>query len=174
MFSTIRKRITFANVAMTLALVFAMTGGAYAAKKYLITTTKQISPKVLKQLKGNRGPAGPAGEKGAPERRAQGPKGETGAQGVKGDTGGKGEQGAAGPTGATGATGTFGGQNLGLNVTETGAWSASTATAFTGFTETISFPAPLNAALGSGNVFFIDTSSNDVNTGLPAAQCTGL
>ena len=29
MFSMIRKRLTFANVAMTLALVFAMTGGAY-------------------------------------------------------------------------------------------------------------------------------------------------
>ena len=32
MFSMIRKRLTFANVAMTLALVFAMTGGAYAAR----------------------------------------------------------------------------------------------------------------------------------------------
>ncbi len=31
MFSRIRKRITYANLAMTLALVFAMTGGAYAA-----------------------------------------------------------------------------------------------------------------------------------------------
>ncbi|MGH2879601.1 MAG: hypothetical protein ACRDK4_08360, partial [Solirubrobacteraceae bacterium] len=49
---------------MTLALVFAMTGGAYAAKKYLITNTKQISPKVLKQLKGAKGPAGPAGPEG--------------------------------------------------------------------------------------------------------------
>jgi hypothetical protein len=39
MFSKIRKRLTYANVAMTLALVFAMTGGAYAAKHYLITST---------------------------------------------------------------------------------------------------------------------------------------
>ena len=47
MFSRIRKRLTYANVAMTMALVFAMTGGAYAAKKYVITSTKQIKPSVL-------------------------------------------------------------------------------------------------------------------------------
>ncbi len=46
MFSMIRKRLTYANVAMTLALVFAMTGGAYAAKKYMITSKKQIKPSV--------------------------------------------------------------------------------------------------------------------------------
>jgi hypothetical protein len=32
MFSTTRKRLTFTNVALTLVLVFAMSGGAYAAK----------------------------------------------------------------------------------------------------------------------------------------------
>jgi hypothetical protein len=29
---------------MTIALVFAMSGGAYAANHFLITSTKQISP----------------------------------------------------------------------------------------------------------------------------------
>ena len=58
--AAIRKRVTYANVAMTLALVFAMSGGAYASK-YLITSTKQISPKVLKTLKGAAGKTGPAG-----------------------------------------------------------------------------------------------------------------
>ena len=53
MFSAIRRRIHFspATVIATLALVFAMTGGAYAASKFLITSTKQISPKVLKSLR---------------------------------------------------------------------------------------------------------------------------
>lgn len=48
MFSRIRNRMIYANVAMTVALVFAMSGGAYAASRYMITSTKQISPKVLK------------------------------------------------------------------------------------------------------------------------------
>ena len=75
MFSEIRRRMTYANVAMTLALVFAMSGGAYAAGKYLITSTKQIKPSVLKALVGKTGkagangapgPAGPAGPQGPP------------------------------------------------------------------------------------------------------------
>ena len=42
MFERVRRRVSYANVAATLALVFAMTGGAYAAKQYVITSTKQI------------------------------------------------------------------------------------------------------------------------------------
>jgi collagen type VII alpha len=96
MFSAIRRRMTWANVAMTLALVFAMSGGAYAAKKYLITSTKQISPKVLAQLKGAKGPAGergPAGEKGA-----------NGTNGAPGTPGKNGENGAPGTNGKDGVS----------------------------------------------------------------------
>ena len=71
-----RTRLSYANVVATLALVFAMSGGALAAKHYLIHSTKQISPKVLKALKGRTGPAGPKGETGA--------KGETGKNGENG------------------------------------------------------------------------------------------
>ena len=91
MFSFIGKRFTYANVAMTLALVFAMSGGAYAASKYLITSTKQIKPSVLKQLQGKagaagkQGPAGPVGPAGAP-----GAKGENGAAGTGGTAGANG------------------------------------------------------------------------------------
>jgi hypothetical protein len=46
----LRRHLSYANVTATLALVFAMSGGALAAKHYLLTSTKQISPKVLKQL----------------------------------------------------------------------------------------------------------------------------
>lgn len=86
MFSSIRKRFTYANVALTVALVFAMSGGAYAASKYLITSTKQISPKVLKELKGAKGPAGPTGPAGPP-----GPAGPAGKDGANGTSGGPGE-----------------------------------------------------------------------------------
>jgi hypothetical protein len=88
MFSRIRKQFTFANIALTVALVFAMSGGAYAASKYLITSTKQINPKVLKALagkpgvKGAPGPQGPAGAKGEPGAMGkEGPSGKDGANG---------------------------------------------------------------------------------------------
>jgi hypothetical protein len=105
MFSAIRKRLTYANVAMTLALVFAMTGGAYAAGKYLITSTKQIKPSVLAQLKGKTGPAGAQGTAGpAGQQGPAGPGGKEGPAG-KGERGEKGEKGEKGETGAAGQTG---------------------------------------------------------------------
>jgi hypothetical protein len=96
MFSALRKRIHLSptTVIATLALVFAMTGGAYAAKKYLITSTKQISPSVLKSLQGKAGPAG-----------ANGPAGPAGPQGPAGGTGGKGENGKEGAAGKNGENG---------------------------------------------------------------------
>ena len=60
-----RKRLSYANVTATLALVFAMSGGAMAANHYLITSTKQINPKVLKKLTGKPGKNGTAGATGA-------------------------------------------------------------------------------------------------------------
>jgi hypothetical protein len=79
-----RRHLSYANVAATLALVFAMTGGALAAKHYLINSTRQINPKVLKKLRGNAGKTGP--------------KGVQGAQGLQGVTGGQGPEGRLGPS----------------------------------------------------------------------------
>lgn len=90
----IRKRITYTNVALTLALVLAMSGGAYAAGKYVITSTKQISPKVLKALAGKPGAAGKSG--------AQGPTGPTGAKGENGAPGPEGKAGTSGNNGVNG------------------------------------------------------------------------
>ena len=77
------------NVAATLALVFAMSGGALAANSYLINSTKQINPKVLKKLKGNGGKAGVNGTTGA--------TGATGPQGAQGKEGSPGKEGPQGP-----------------------------------------------------------------------------
>src|ERR1700722_18259594 len=85
MFAGIRRGITYTNVAMTFVLVFAMSGGAYAAKHYVITSTSQISPKVLGKLKGKPGAAGSQGPAGA--TRPQRPAGPTGPQGPAGETG---------------------------------------------------------------------------------------
>src|SRR5690348_7883153 len=93
---TPRTHLTYANVTATLALVFAMSGGALAARHYLINSTKQISPKVLKALKGKTGKTGkqgPAGKDGAPG--AKGNEGQRGAEGLKGERGPEGPRGSA-------------------------------------------------------------------------------
>ena len=81
-------------VVACLALFVASTGTSIAASHYLITSTKQIKPSVIKALKGAKGPAG------------QSVTGLTGPQGPKGDTGATGAAGAAGATGAQGVAGT--------------------------------------------------------------------
>jgi hypothetical protein len=80
-----RRRLNYANITATLALFFAMSGGAFAAKHYLINSTKQINPKVLKTLRGNRGPAGPTGAAGITGK--EGPAGKEGAAGKQGPPG---------------------------------------------------------------------------------------
>jgi hypothetical protein len=95
MFSAARRRLSYANVVATLALVFAMSGGALAASKYLITSAKQIKPSVLASLKGK---AGPVGSNGAP--------GAAGPAGPAGPVGGVGPQGPGGSPGAKGENGT--------------------------------------------------------------------
>jgi hypothetical protein len=74
--NSLRKHLSYANVVATLALLFAMSGGALAANHYLINSTKQINPKVIKKLKGNRGARGAQGVAGP--GGLVGPKGATG------------------------------------------------------------------------------------------------
>jgi hypothetical protein len=121
MFKRIRSRLTYTNLAVTLALFFAISGGAMAAGHYLITSTKQISPKVLKALKGAPGPSGAVGAAGA--AGAQGPAGPAGA---KGETGAMGSQGPQGPTGPQGPAGTTGFvKTLPSGETLRGVWNVS-------------------------------------------------
>ncbi len=132
-----RPSVTPAGVIAVIALVLALCGGAIAAKRVLITSTSQISPSVLKKLKGKRGPAGPAGAKGEP--------------GAKGDTGLKGEQGPPGSPWTAGGT-------LPAGETLTGTWSNNLmlieepeTTVTTQFAP-ISFQLPLSAELPQANV----------------------
>lgn len=85
----IRRHLSYANIIATLALLFAMSGGALAAKHYLINSTKQINPSVLKKLKGKTGSTG-----------------RSGGAGVSGAAGVSGSPGPAGSPGAPGANGT--------------------------------------------------------------------
>ena len=160
MFSAIRSRITYVNVVATLVLVFAMTGGALAAKKYLITSTKQISPSVLKSLQGKagpvgangaQGPAGPAGPAGSGGAGPVGPNGADGAPGAKGEAGPKGATGTVGAKGANGSPWSVGG-TLPSGSAETGAWAYGDVTeAGNTMNIPISFDIPLEAGLsGAG------------------------
>ena len=72
-----RLRLSYANVVATLSPFFAMTGGAIAARRCLVDSTKQINPRVHKALKGapgERGPISPRGNDGA--RGETGPSGQ--------------------------------------------------------------------------------------------------
>jgi hypothetical protein len=72
------------------ALCVSLGGGAFAAGHYLITSKRQISPKVLKALKGKRGATGPIGPTG--------PAGQGGQPGAAGAPGDKGDKGDIGPS----------------------------------------------------------------------------
>jgi hypothetical protein len=88
-----RKRVSYAGVVATLALVLAVGGGtAWAAHHYLITSTSQIKPNVRNALRGNRG--------------YRGYRGYTGRNGTNGTNGAKGATGEAGATAVTEAIAT--------------------------------------------------------------------
>jgi len=105
MVSRLRRHFGIPGTLAVLALVFAMFGGAYAAKKqgFIITKLSQIKPSVRNQLKGK-----------------QGPKGDSG---PKGDAGARGAAGAPGAPGAPGSPWTVGGL-LPSGETLVGSWSA--------------------------------------------------
>lgn len=164
MYSSIRKRLTYANVAMTVALVFAMSGAAFAAGKYLITSTKQISPKVLKSLQGKKGAAGATGPAGP-----AGSTGPAGPAGAKGETGPPGKEGAPGKEGTPGKEGAPGGEGkegspwtasgtLPSGKTETGLWSVATKSE--ALIATVSFTLPLTKALGEAEVHYVEGNGN--------------
>jgi len=76
---SVRRHLSYSNVAATMALVLAMGGSAVAASHYLLNSLKQINPKVEKALKGKTGAAGPAGK--------EGPQGKEGTAGKEGKAG---------------------------------------------------------------------------------------
>jgi hypothetical protein len=139
------KRPSPTLVIASLALFVAMTGTSIAANKYLITSTKQIKPSVVKQLKGAKGP-----------------------RGARGLAGTKGAAGATGPSGlgkfvkrtAEGTLGTNFSKvtvscNSGEVATGGGAdWDASTSTGWP--VVSYSVPDPYNAATPTGWAVEID------------------
>lgn len=106
-----RRRPTPASIIAAVALFVALGGTAVAAGRYIITSTSQIKPSVLKELRGHDGATGPTGATGqagaAGQAGAQGVPGSAGTSGEKGATGTEGppgKQGEQGPPGASGTT----------------------------------------------------------------------
>ena len=147
----LRPRLRFANVTATLALVLAMSGGALAAGHYLISSTRQISPAVLKKLHGARGARG-----------AVGLIGPVGPQGPTGEQGGKGRVGPPGPEGPSALTPLAGGS------TENGDFTVTLPSALGGelLQGAVSFPIPLGARIPAEHVVFTSTSA-------PVERCAG-
>jgi hypothetical protein len=180
MFSMLRRHFNATTFVAVVALVFAMTGGAYAAKKYLITSTKQISPSVLKALQGKAGTAGAPGAAGAQGAQGSagpagsaGTKGEVGTVGAKGEKGTTGAAGAPGAKGATGASGTTGfTDTLPPGKTETGTWAiGGTQPEGTEVYVQVSFPIPLRKS-AEGADHFLDPKETEEQTGPPACKGT--
>lgn len=116
-----RRHVNASTVIALAALVLATSGGAWAATRYLVTSTKQIKPSVLKQLKGAAGPKGAAGANGQPgPQGAQGPPGAPGTPGKDGKEGKEGPEGQEGNPGQTGFT-----EVLPAGKTETGTWAVN-------------------------------------------------
>jgi hypothetical protein len=143
--NSIRRHLTYANVVATLALLFAMSGGALAAQHYLINSTHEINPKVLKKLKGRTGRTGATGRQGL-----------AGTPGPKGETGPKGEAGASAPS------------TLPSGQSESGYYSLSESYIKEGSSADlgVSFPTRLAAPLPEGQVIYLPPGNTN-------AHCTG-
>ena len=143
--NSIRRHLSYANVVATMALVFAMGGSAMAAKHYLINSTSQINPKVIKKLQGKTGKTGLAG-----------------AQGQPGSPGPAGAQGNEGPAGLSALSTLPSGQS------ESGDYSAKSEANSTGGSvlTTVTFPIPLAAGVPSENTVYTTTK-------VPVPHCGG-
>jgi hypothetical protein len=160
-----------ALIIASIAIVLALTGSAVAADHLIITSTKQISPKVLRSLKGKRGARGYRGSAGT--RGATGPIG-TGARGTAGATG------ATGSTGATGADLRYYGEVIASGIAETGVGDNFSVGKLSTGVYQLTFPpsiAPpdLNSADSNGCPVLIATALTELVTAVPQpGTCTYL
>jgi len=106
------KRPSPAMIVALTALVFSMGGTAIAAKHYLITSTNQIKPSVLRALEKRLDPNPRVGTSLTGSTGATGPEGKEGKQGapgigvtVIGPSGLQGVEGQRGPVGPAGEAG---------------------------------------------------------------------
>jgi hypothetical protein len=146
----IRAHLTYANVVATLALVLAMSGGALAATHYLINSTKQINPKVLRQLRGHTGRAGLQGPPGVGSQGVEGPPGQ---RGTRGEPGPQGLSALASLPAGQSESGTFGVRSDRAHIKDT-------------IADTIAYPVPLGESAASTHIVFTQAK-------VAAEHCSG-
>jgi hypothetical protein len=159
MFSKLHERLGTAGFIISIiALVAALSGGAYAASGGLSGKQKKEVEKIAKKFAGKPGAAGAQGAQGA-----TGPGGSTGPSGSTGKEGPAGKEGLEGVAGKTGFT-----EVLPSKKTETGTWGSFFETE--GAT-TISFNIPLPADIANREILGEgETSPNcDNGTGAPGS-----
>ncbi len=182
MLSPLRKHLTYANVAATLALVFSMTGGAVAAQHYLISSTRQISPNVLKALKGHKGtkgprgatgPTGPSGATGATGIGPQGPRGAAGPMGPEGEVGPIGPAGPEGPSGPAGPTEKYEAPTQFNNTLTTKTETSTALFSLSEATARITCGEGSSASITAGTIEVTSPTGSRADTGIVAARPNG-
>lgn len=198
----IKKHFTPSTAIAIIALVFAATGGAFAAtgggSSPHATLTASAAKAKAKTKAGPRGPAGkngtngtngapgatgpagPAGPTGATGATGAGTPGATGEKGIQGE---QGIQGKPGKQGEPGPEGVCAKEHCTLpsKTTETGTWSLyGKATGIQAIVVPISFPIPLAAALNHTEVHYINHNNEEViytdpkwGLGPKSASCPG-
>jgi hypothetical protein len=161
MFSRVGRHFTLGNVALVGVLVFVMSGGAYAAKHYVISSTGQISPKVLKALQGKPGATGPGGAQGTPG--APGPAGKEGQGGATGKEGPAGANGVSVTSKQLTSSDTACSTEGGTEFTAAGGAKTTVCNGKTGFSETLPSGKTLQGEWGlvasvSAEFAYVDTS----------------
>ncbi|HUN77683.1 MAG TPA: hypothetical protein VMU32_02060 [Solirubrobacteraceae bacterium] len=134
MLSAIRKHLTYANLTATLAVVFAMSGGAYALSGGSQTApgaadaaraasahsappslaARTLATELRKHGSAASRHAKPARRRKAKDRSARGPAGPRGASGPAGREGAAGKEGPPGTPGPAGTQGTAGSNGVGV------------------------------------------------------------
>jgi len=170
MLGSIRRHTTYANATATLALLFAMSGGAFAVTTKgngggashargaaVARKSRSSKAKTLRGPRGPKGETGPAGATGA--AGPAGPEGKAGAPGSQGPLGPQGPAGKEGKAGTNGQTGFT--EVLPPGKTETGSWSLGGGeNQF--IVSSVSFPIPLKEELDFTKVHFIGSNGKEV------------
>src|ERR1700733_15373396 len=106
MLQTMRKHLTYSNLAATLALLFAITGGAFAAtgggSNRPARATASVSGATGRSGVSDRVIVTAAKKKAKAKAPARGPAGPAGKNGTNGTNGAPGAAGSVGPAGPTG------------------------------------------------------------------------